>query len=246
MSDTDLPRIAKTGAAIADQIRRQIATGDLPIGQHLMSEEELTGLYGIARTTLREALRILESQGLIEIRRGRGGGPVVTMPRIDSLAEGLAVSLQLRGTTIGDLDEARALIEPQLAGQLAAHHTADDLEALNAAVAEAAEAADSGDRRRVGLAALNMHETVMERAGNTTLATFSRLMHELVRSYYLTAGSHSDIETAQRAARSYSRLVRYIEAGDVDGATQHWRKQMAYTSTNLLSDQPLNLFPETE
>ena len=95
-------------------------------------------MFGIARTTLREALRILESQGLLEIRRGRTGGPVVTMPRIDSLAEGLAVTLQLQGTTVGDLDVARQLIEPRLAARLATSHTVEDVAALHAAVDRAA------------------------------------------------------------------------------------------------------------
>src|SRR5262245_42996392 len=82
-------RPPKTGEMIAERLRRQIARGELAIGERLPPEDELTAEFGIARTTLREALRILESQGLLEIRRGRTGGPVVTMPKIDSLAEGL-------------------------------------------------------------------------------------------------------------------------------------------------------------
>src|SRR5258707_15535737 len=133
-------RMPKTGAVVAERLRHQIARGELTIGQRLPPEDELTAVFGIARTTLREALRILESQGLLEIRRGRTGGPVVTMPKIDSLAEGLAVTLQLQGTTAGDLDVARQLIEPRLAGRLAQHHDADDLAALQAAADSAAQA----------------------------------------------------------------------------------------------------------
>ena len=131
MSDEPPIRLPKTGEVVAERLRRQIARGELTIGQRLPPEDELTAVFGIARTTLREALRILESQGLVEIRRGRTGGPVVTMPKIDSLAEGLAVTLQLQGTTAGDLDVARQLIEPRLAARLAAKHTADDLDALS-------------------------------------------------------------------------------------------------------------------
>src|ERR1051325_5810866 len=127
-------RTPKSGEMIAERLRRQIARGELAIGERLPPEDELTATFGIARTTLREALRILESQGLLEIRRGRTGGPVVTMPRIDALAEGLAVTLQLRGATAGDLDAARQLIEPSLAAQLAQHHTDDDLAVIGAAV----------------------------------------------------------------------------------------------------------------
>ena len=235
-------RMPKTGEVVAERLRRQIARGELTIGQRLPPEDELTEVFGIARTTLREALRILESQGLLEIRRGRTGGPVVTMPKIDSLAEGLAVTLQLQGTTAGDLDVARQLIEPRLAGRLADTHTADDLAALRAAADRAAFAADTSDRTAFGAAALGMHETLIECAGNTTLATISALLHSLVAQFYVRAAARSDDEKMQRAARSYRKLVRLIDAGDAPGAEEHWRKQMTFTIEGWHRNQPIDLF----
>ena len=235
-------RMPKTGEVVAERLRRQIARGELTIGQRLPPEDELTEVFGIARTTLREALRILESQGLLEIRRGRTGGPVVTMPKIDSLAEGLAVTLQLQGTTAGDLDVARQLIEPRLAGRLADTHTADDLSALRAAADRAAVAADASDRTAFGAAALGMHETLIERAGNTTLATISALLHSLVAQFYLRAAARTDDEKMQRAVRSYRKLVRLIDAGDAPGAEEHWRKQMTFTIEGWHRNQPIDLF----
>jgi DNA-binding FadR family transcriptional regulator len=235
-------RMPKTGEVVAERLRRQIARGELTIGQRLPPEDELTAVFGIARTTLREALRILESQGLLEIRRGRTGGPVVTMPKIDSLAEGLAVTLQLQGTTAGDLDVARQLIEPRLAARLAEAHTADDLVALQTAADRAARAADASDRAAFGAAAIAMHETLMERSGNTTLTTFSRLLHALVAQYYVTSAALSDQERMQRAVRSYRKLVRLIDAGDADGAEEHWRKQMTFTIEGWQRNQRVDLF----
>jgi GntR family transcriptional repressor for pyruvate dehydrogenase complex len=235
-------RLPKTGEVVAERLRHQIARGELAIGQRLPPEDELTAVFGIARTTLREALRILESQGLLEIRRGRTGGPVVTMPKIDSLAEGLAVTLQLQGTTAGDLDVARQLVEPRLAGRLALHHTADDLDALRAAAERASAAANAADRVAFGAAAAGMHETVMERAGNTTLATISRLLHALVAQYYVRSAAMSDQEKMLRAVRSYRKLVRLIAAGDADAAEEHWRKQMTFTIEGWKRDQRVNLF----
>jgi GntR family transcriptional regulator, transcriptional repressor for pyruvate dehydrogenase complex len=235
-------RMPKTGEVVADRLRRQIARGELTIGQRLPPEDELTAVFGIARTTLREALRILESQGLLEIRRGRTGGPVVTMPRIDSLAEGLAVTLQLQGTTAGDLDVARQLIEPRLAARLAEAHTPEDLVALQAAAARAGRAADAFDRAAFGAAAAGMHETLMERSGNTTLTTFSRLLHALVAQYYVTSATLSDQDKMHRAVRSYRKLVRLIDAGDADAAEEHWRKQMTFTIEGWQRNQRVDLF----
>jgi GntR family transcriptional repressor for pyruvate dehydrogenase complex len=235
-------RMPKTGEVVAERLRRQIARGELTIGQRLPPEDELTAVFGIARTTLREALRILESQGLLEIRRGRAGGPVVTMPKIDSLAEGLAVTLQLQGTTAGDLDIARQLIEPRLAGRLARSHTTDDLVALQTAADRAARAAEASDRVGFGAAAIAMHETVMERAGNTTLATFSRLLHALVAQYYVSSAARSDQDKMQRAVRSYRKLVRLIDAGDAAAAEEHWRKQMTFTIEGWQRNERVDLF----
>ena len=237
-------RMPKTGAVVAERLRRQIARGELTIGQRLPPEDELTAVFGIARTTLREALRILESQGLLEIRRGRTGGPVVTMPRIDSLAEGLAVTLQLQGTTAGDLDVARQLIEPRLAGRLADAHTPDDLAALGAAADRAAAAADASDRVAFGGAALGIHETIIDRAGNTTLATISRLLHALVAQYYVKSAARSDDEKMHRAVRSYRKLVRLIDAGDALTAEEHWRKQMTFTIEGWQRNQSIDLFED--
>ena len=237
-------RQPKTGAVIAERLRRQIARGELAIGERLPPEDELMARFGIARTTLREALRVLESQGLLEIRRGRTGGPVVTMPRIDSLAEGLAVTLQLRGTTAGDLDTARQLIEPRLAGRLAESHSDDDLVALHAAVDRAATAAAASDRAAFGAAALGMHEAIIDLAGNTTLATISGLLHALVARYYVRSASRADAQQMQRAVRSYRKLVRLVAAGDAAAAEEHWRRQMTFTITGWDRDRSVDLFDD--
>ena len=164
------------------------------------------------------------------------------MPKIDSLAEGLAVTLQLQGTTAGDLDVARQLIEPRLAGWLAESHTVEDVAALRVAADRAALAAEASDRAAFGAAALGMHEMLIERAGNTTLATISHLLHSLVAQYYLKAAARSDDEQMHRAVRSYRTLVRLIEAGDAVAAEEHWRKQMTFTIEGWQSHQSVDLF----
>jgi len=241
-SGRDQRRSPKTGAMIAERLRHQIARGELHIGQRLPPEDELTLELGIARTTLREALRILESQGLLEIRRGRTGGPVVTMPKIDALAEGLAVTLQLQGTTAGDLDAARQLIEPSLAAQLARQHTPDDLAVLHAAVDRAAAAAERSNRKAFGVAAADMHESLISCAGNTTLATLSGLLHAMVARYYGRSAAASTPDDMRRAVRSYRKLVRLIEAGDADAAEEHWRKQMSFTIEGWRNHRRIQLF----
>lgn len=231
-------RSAKTGEVVADRLRRQIVRGELQVGDRLPPEDELTAQLGIARTTLREALRILESQRLLQIRRGRGGGPVVTMPDASALADGVGALLQMQGTTVGDLDHARLIIEPRLAGELARNHTPDDLAALQTVVDRAAAAAKVDDAVAFGRAIVEFHETIVERAGNNTLALFSRLLHTLFAQYYIRGTLATDAAEMQRGVRSYRKFVRLVASGDADGAEQHWRAQIMYARTGSRTWKP--------
>lgn len=235
----------KTHELVAEQLRQRIMNGELEIGERLPPEDELNQHFGIARTTLREALRVLESQGLLEIRRGRGGGPVVTKPDLEPAATALAIALQLEGATVRHLHEVRRMIEPSAAGKLAHEHTVADMAALNQAIGLAEVAAEAHDTRSFGEAAASVHETLLERTANPALSIISQLIHDLVWRYYADRAAATSQEMMKRAVRSYRRLVRYIEDGDVVGATDHWRSQMDFTS-RASGNERLSLFEETD
>lgn len=245
MTDTrniEKERGPKTGEVVAAHFRRRIATGELAVGDRLPPEDELMDEFGVARTTLREGLRILESQGLIAVRRGRNGGGEVIAPALDRLAQGLALHLQLRHVSVGDLDEARQLIEPPMAGRLARSRRPEDLAALAEAIERAAAAAGADDRQAFGSAATALHELIVERGGNETLSTLSRLLHELVRQYYRRSVGHTHAGMMERAVRSYRKLYRLVESGDAEGAEDHWRRQMTFTASRQSRTEPLELF----
>src|SRR5262249_39282567 len=97
---------------VADDIRSQILRGDLRTGDALPSERELRESYRLSRPTLREAMRILEAESLIETIRGKKGGAVVTAPEPEVAIRQAGIVLQLSGTTIADVYFARSIIEP--------------------------------------------------------------------------------------------------------------------------------------
>jgi len=239
-AETVEARPLKTHELVARTMREQILRGELSVGQRLPPEDELTEQFGIARTTLREALRVLESQGLIVIRRGRGGGPEVTHPDLRPASSALAVALQLDGVTVGDLDDARRLIEPRVAAQLAATHDVADIVAIEAAIDTAHEAAERNDVRAFGMAADGVHATIMERSLNRTLAMIARLLRDLQRDYYVQAGGRATQSQMRKAVRSYRKLVNYIREGDAEAAEQHWTAQMSYTVSNVERNQVLS------
>jgi GntR family transcriptional regulator, transcriptional repressor for pyruvate dehydrogenase complex len=235
-------KVPKAGEVVAARIRRQIASGKLPIGHQLPQEEELTATFGIARTTLREALRVLESQGLIGIKRGRGGGAIVTEPKLDSLSEMIGVVMQLRRTTLGDLDDARMMIEPPLAGRLARKHTQEDLDVLNAIVARADAAAESSDGAAFGHAAAALHEAIITRAGNNTMAIFGSLLHDILEYHFGSAAANTEQDLFRRAVRSYKKLLKLIDQGDEAGATAHWLRQLTFMYQHRSGLQMLDVY----
>lgn len=231
----------KAHVVVADQIRQRIVNGELPLGERLPPEDDLTERFGVARTTLREALRVLESQGLITVRRGRGGGPVVTHPDLEPISTALGVVLQLQGTTVGDLDAARQMIEPQIAGQLAAAHATTDLTELEAAVDVASAAAERGDGMAFGLAAVGVHEALVSSSGNVTLSTLTRLLQGMLREYYSHNMDVIEPALMQRAVRGYRKLIRLIRDGDIAGATAHWSATMQYTIRHRDPDERVTI-----
>ncbi len=231
----------KAHEVVADQIRNRIVHGELVEGRRLPPEDELTEEFGVARTTLREALRVLESQGLIAIRRGRSGGPVVTHPNLEPIATALAVTLQLQQTTVGDLDAARRMIEPQIAGQLARSRDQRAIAAIEAAVDLAAEAAERNDGAAFGLAAARVHETLVEQSGNKTLATLSKMLQGMVEAYYSSTMDTIDPALLRRAVRSYRKFLGLLRDGDEAAAVAHWQATMKYTLSGHDPEEPVRL-----
>ncbi len=125
---------ARTSAAIVSQIRNLIRSGRLPIGSRLPAERELCGHLGVSRLSLREALRVLESNGLVEIRLGSHGGAFVTTPTTGSAGQGITDLLSTSGLSAVNVTEARTLFELgvvlPLAGERATETDLRELRAL--------------------------------------------------------------------------------------------------------------------
>lgn len=112
-----IPNVAEQ---LARTLRHEIADGILPVGSTMPAEHILMEKHGISRPTCREALRILQSEGLVRVKRGNQGGAVVQSPDPDRIAEYAGVFLKMRGSTIADVFETRILVEPSIVAGLAA------------------------------------------------------------------------------------------------------------------------------
>lgn len=132
----DLPasRPQKAAAILANRLATVMFSDAYAIGDTLPSEAELIERFDVGRGTLREALRLLEAQGLITIGQGRGGGPIITMSSYDSLARHMANAYCAHHATVGELLDARVGIEPLVARKAANRSPDIDIAALEDSV----------------------------------------------------------------------------------------------------------------
>ncbi|MEU6201113.1 FCD domain-containing protein [Streptomyces sp. NPDC047061] len=239
-------RAPKTAELIAAQLRRRIVQGELTPGETLPPEIQLMEQFGVSRPTLREAFRILEAEMLISVRRGSRGGAQVMAPDFSVAARHVGLLLQMQGTTVDDVYEARMIAEPACARMLAKRRTKQDLADLEAVVAElrsAVEAKDDAvpDPALWSRLTYRFHELIMDRCGNRTLAVQGAVLQEIVATHLeLRVARNFDKnespERFQRAIKGYKRLVTLLEARDAEGAERHWRNHMKVAGTYLLKD----------
>lgn len=177
-------RQPKASEVIANELRRVVVCEGKP-GDYLMAERLLIERFGVSRPTLREALRILESEGLLDIRRGIKGGATIREPSIEDLALRIGAFLQIRHATYEDLFLVRKIIEPA-AARLAAERVGrdGDDEALERCLEREQQAiADPAAEPHQSEAIGSFHEAVLELGGSTTLAVVGKLLHATVDSY---------------------------------------------------------------
>ena len=219
-------RIPKAAVVIAASLRRRIVRGELQPSDPLPNETELMELYDVSRPVVREALRILESETLISVKRGAGGGARVRRPDVSVAARHAALLLQLEGTTLADLFEARATLEPDAVRRLAEQRRPEAIAILRQRHEEELELI--ADVPAYAVHAARFHEQLIELAGNKTLAVLGRLLLEIVESHNrATMERTADaIEVARGASEFHGQLIDLIEAGQTDAAVAHWRRHL--------------------
>lgn len=230
-SDATRPiRTPKTAEIVASTLRKMIIDGSLKDGDHLPYETELMDRFAISRPTLREAIRVLESDGLVEVRRGSRSGARVCVPGPETVARPASLLLELAGTTIVDLFVAREAVEPDAARVLATEGTDEDFDELARMVEEDLPASYASKTLVAGLS--TFHLRVVQLSGNAPLAVIAGMLYELTR--HDTGPAVLDTEEARElyaanlklAMRSCRRLIRLLRARDADGAFSHWRKHV--------------------
>ena len=229
----------ETPQQIADELRTLIISGELDEGDSLGHEPELIERFGVSRPSLREALRILEAEGLISVIRGVQGGVVVHRPDQRLTARTAALVLQARNVSLADVFEARTIIEPaavRLAAGARNRRTA--VGRLRALITEQEEAI--ADPEAFGRANARFHQELVAMAGNQTLTIVAEMLSEVVARAVTEVSQAEDggsEATRRRGVRSQQRLAELIEAGDADAAEAHWRTHMSVVGKVMLGQR---------
>ncbi len=217
-------RVPKAAQLVADNLRRRIVTGELATGDPLPNETALMEMFQVSRPTLREALRILENEALIVVKRGAHGGARVQLPDVAVASRYAALMLQVRGTTMEDLFQARRILEPAAVRMVAEKHTKQAVKALRAQ--HEREVAASDDPEDYAYEATQFHELLVELAGNNTLTLFSQMMIEIVGRHHkatLLGAPAQRGEFAKVGNEHHSHLIDLIAEGRADEAEAFWR-----------------------
>jgi DNA-binding FadR family transcriptional regulator len=232
-------REPKMADRIADALRRMIIRGDIAPGMMLPPESELMERFGVSRPTLREAFRVLESESMIQVKRGVRGGARVHRPRKRTLARYAGLILTYEGISLADVYDARASIEIAIIAELA--RISDpaviaELEKLVEREGQIASGAEGVDQLT------DFHAAIARLSPNQTLRTVSGMIHHVImqgnRSLQPTSGPDAE-QAVRRAAKTHRMALDLIKVGDADGAAALWSRHLAESGEYVLADAKL-------
>lgn len=229
-------RIAETVAA---ELRTRILSG--ADDYRLPTQDQLVKEFGVSYPSIREALRILETEGLVTVRRGNVGGAEVHRPDESSAAYHLGLALQGARVTLGDLAAGLRTLEPMCAAQCASREDRAEtvVPALTATIAASAELV--GDGVAFTHTAREFHDLVVSFTPN---ATVRYVVSSLVALWSSQEQAWAEVTTrrgeypseaeAKEAVHAHQRIAAEIAAGNATGAERLYRAHLKATQGVVL------------
>lgn len=210
--EADQARPDKRAAKIARHIEEDIVRRGWAVGESLGSEATLQQRYGVSRSVLREAVRLVEHHQVARMRRGPNGGLLICKPDAGPATRAVVIYLEYLGTTLSDLLNARLVLEP-LAAALAAEHIDE------AGIARLRSVLSTEAQWRPGLPAPSdeFHIALAEQSKNPVLQLFIDVLTRLTKRYARASRTGSPAEAAEAAHKmrgAHAAIVAAVTAGD--------------------------------
>lgn len=232
---SDAPRAWQV---VLEHLERDLLDGRLGPGDHLPSERELSADLGVGRSSVREALRVLEVMGLIRTATGSGpqaGAIVIATPQ-GGMSALLRLQVAAQGFPLADVVQTRLVLEDAVARALATDSRRDTAEAHR--MLEAMDAAGLTAAEFLALDA-QLHLSLAEASGNTVIAAMMAGLRTSIESYVLAGSARVDDwhTTADGLRAEHRALVAAIDAGDAEAASRLVRAHITgyYRTTGLVS-----------
>ena len=206
---------------VAEAIKSWVVEQGLHAGDRLPGEAELIERFGMAKGTIREAMRVLEAQGLIKTRTGPGGGSFVHEVSRQRAKALLGNYFYFKDLTIGDIYQLRLTLEPELASTMAGKLSEEVLEQLEANLAEYSEPAKTLDEEREQhVASLRFHAILAEQARNPLMGFVIDFMVNLLAdlTVYRRLYSPPNIELWKQGREHQRQLIVALRDGNANAA----------------------------
>jgi len=204
---------------VVGQIQEAIFDGRLKAGETLPSERDLKAMFNISRGTLREALRVLEQKGLIEIKLGVGGGSVVRSVDTEQVSESLGLLIRSQRVSLNHLAQFREDVEGIIAAHAAKKHTKKDIQKLKHLLAKANKCVAKGRSQRDAFLNIDklIHTTLADITGNPIYISVLHSIHDNIHRYYDRLLSMEEPEL-QENYQDLCDMVAAVEDGRADRA----------------------------
>ncbi|MDO7843179.1 FadR/GntR family transcriptional regulator [Sphingomonas immobilis] len=213
-----IKRGSKVAEELAQDILRKVCAEGATPGSRLPSEATMVAEYGVGRGSLREALRILEIHGIIRIKAGPGGGPVVVGPTTTDFGRMATMFFQAGAMTFREVIDARLLLEPMIARMAAERREPELVEQLLAA-----ETSTSSDAAYLKTSA-NFHWQVGSMSGNRILNLMSHALEDIFHARVV--GMLFPPERREAVVEAHHAIAEAIARGDADAAERLMREHM--------------------
>jgi DNA-binding FadR family transcriptional regulator len=219
---------------VAQQLLERIIAAKLKPGSSFATEAELLSQFNVSRPTLRESLKVLESQGVVELRPGPRGGIVVREPSIDLLAHGLSVFLRLHEVPFVTVIKAREVIEPALAYEAAVNGSEANFAELEASIARM-KALDAQTDQEAFLDENRVFHGVIARAsGNKVLEVFWNTISILAHGEH--HGIRYSVGNQAHVVKAHQRILEACRKRDGDAAAAAMESHVS-SLENLVRDR---------
>ena len=213
-----IKRGSKLAETLAKDILMQICQNGVVIGSQLPSEVQMLEDYGVGRGSLREALRILEIHGIIRVKAGIGGGPIVQGATTEDLGRMATIFFQVSNVSFREVIDARLVLEPMLARLAATQCEPSEVDELLAA-----QTSTESDQAYLQTSA-GFHRKIAAMSGNRILSLFSHAIEDIFHERVI--GMLFPSEKRDEVVCAHDAIAAAVAAEDPDAAERLMREHM--------------------